>query len=174
MVTHPEPRDITFRFLVAPNSVVGSTLQQLDIGSDPTEKWSQSPTSQVADAWTRMYRETFEVEPRGRIIWLYLYIKYRIYARTNTADVDERIRGRNKDGDWGNISDELSTVNLSAAGPTLIRRTRGYVSPRPLSLDQQLNRQPFEIEIEARTNETDSLTLEVSSESYVRVVYEEE
>lgn len=164
MVT-PEPRDITFRFLVA-------DPQNLAIDSDPTEVWSTSPILQVVNTWTEMFHQLFQIEPPGKILWIYFYIKYRVRATTATADVDERIRARNLNGTYQNISDELATVNIGTVN--IERITSGYVNPRTGGAGAaNLDYLPFEIAIEMRTNEVDTGRLEVSSESYVRVVYEE-
>lgn len=165
MVSTPEPRDVTMRLLVA-------DPQNLAIGDDPTEVWGTSPTVQVADEWTEMFHQEINLEPRGRILWVYFYLKYRVMATTGTADVDERIRARNLRGIYQNISDELATANIGAAWVT--RATSGYVNPRTGgSGASNLDRVPFELQIQMRTNEVNTGRLEVSSLSFVRVVYQE-
>ena len=164
MVT-PEPRDVTFRFLVA-------DPQNLAIDSDPTEVWSTSPVLQPANTWTEMFSQLFQIEPPGKILWVYFYIKYRIYATTATADVDERIRARNMGATYQNISDELATANIDVT--PIERITSGHVNPRTGGAgDANFDYLPFEISIDMRTNEVNTGRLEVSSESFVRVVYEE-
>jgi len=160
MVSFPELRDVTLRFFT-------STPQNLAVGEDPTEVWSTSPVTMPADTWTEMFSQLFNIKPPGRIVWIYFYIKYRVRATTATADVDERIRARNRDGTYQNISDELATANINITW--IIRSTSGYVDPR----SPNFNQLPFEIAVDMRSNEVDTGRLEVSSESYVRVVYEE-
>lgn len=166
MVSTPEPRDITFRFLV-------DDTQNLEIGSSPTEVFSTSPTTMAVNEWTEMYNQKFDIEPKGRIIWIYWYIKYRVRATTVTADVDERIRARNLYSTYQNISDELATANIGTAWVTHI--TSGYVNPRRAGEQlSNLDRIPFEVQIQMRSNEANTGRLEVSSESYVRVIYIED
>ena len=165
MVSTPEPRDVTFRFLVA-------NPQNLAIGSSPTEVWSTSPTVQAVNTWTEMFSQIFKIEPGGEIKWVYFEIKWRVRATTATADVDERVRARTEGEAYSLISDELATANIGIAWIT--RTTSGYVNPRFGGAGQpNFHMQPFEVAIEMRTNEVNTGRLEVSSESYVRVVYEE-
>lgn len=173
MVHVSEPKDFTFRFLVKPNSLVGSTLMQLSIGNDPTEQWSGTPTTQPANTWTDMYQESYEHEKIGKLTWLYFYIKYRIYA-TPPAGVTlcQRIRGRDREGFWGNISDEYCDNML---GTTLTKITSGYINPRTFGEFQHgLMAIPFDVQVQIRVNIANAGRLEVSSESYVRAVYEEQ
>lgn len=165
MVSTPEPRDVTFRFLVA-------DPQNLEIGSDPTEVWSTSPTVMTADEWTEMFHELFQIEPPGSILWAYFYIKYRVRATTVTADVDERIRARSMGEVYSLISDELATANIGTDWVTKI--TSDHVSPRFAGQGlERFDSQPFQVQIQMRTNEANTARLEVSSESWVRIVYEE-
>jgi hypothetical protein len=147
----------------------------LALGSDPTEVWTTSPTVMAVNTWTEMFHFIFQPPGLiGKIVWIYIYLKYRVRATTVTADVDERVRARNIRGReyltppaYINISNELATANIGTNWVTRI--TSGYVFPTPQSLDEV----PFELQVQMRTNEVDTGRLEVSSESYIRVVYKE-
>ena len=166
MVVFRQPRDVTFRFFA-------DSLQDLSIGDDPTEVWSTSPTVQDADTWTEMFSQIFDqLGKAGRILAVYFYIKYRVRATSGTADVDERVRARNRNGEYQNISNELATANIGTSDIT--RVTSGWVRPRTQGWGQaNFDHVPFEVQIQMRTNEANTARLQVSSDSYVRVVYEE-
>ena len=147
----------------------------LALGSDPTEVWTTSPVTMAINTWTEMFN--FDFLPPGligEIVWIYIYLKYRVRATTATADVDERVQARNIRGReyltapvYVLISDELATANIDVNWVT--RVTSGYVLPTSRSLDEV----PFELQVQMRTNEVNTGRLEVSSESYIRVVYKE-
>ncbi len=141
----------------------------LEIGTADIENRSTSPTEMDADEWTEMFEYFVNIRPRRGIslIYVYVYLKYRVQATTGTADVEERIQVRTRHGrirgSWLTISDELATPNIGAAW--IERITSGVLLP----IDG-LMYAPFFLKVEMQTNEADTARLEVSSESYVRVV----
>ena len=157
MVTSLKTKDITLR-------PFGGNLA---IGSDPTEVWSTSPVLLAADEWVDMFEWTFEPLERGEILWIYVYIKWRVSAAASaTADVIERIRARNVGDAYQNISDELATANINVNWVT--RTTSGYILPLA-----GLNRVPTDFLVQMQTNELNEGRLEVSSESFIRIVFKE-
>lgn len=149
----------------------------LALGNDPTEVWSTSPIVMAADVWTSMFDFLFELLEKGEILWIYVHLKYRVAATTGTADVIERVRMRNKDADaWEVLSNELATANIGLAWVTRI--TSGYIFPveggeGALNIKRGIFQVPFDFQVQMQTNEVDTARLEVSSLSYIRVVFKE-
>lgn len=147
------------------------------LGVSPTEVWTTSPTVMGAGAWTDMFNFLFFPLERGLILWIYLYLKYRVCATTATADVIERLRMRNRNADtWEVVSDELATANIGVAWVTRI--TSGYILPveggeGAYDIKRGIFQVPFDFAVQMQTNEVNTARLEVSSLSYLRVVYKE-
>lgn len=147
----------------------------LALNHEPTEVWSTSPTEQLVNTWTEMFSFLYKPKERGKILWVEVYLKYRVKATTVTADVDERVRARNQlftDGVYVNISDELATADIGQNWVTRI--TSGFILPITGGAGLgNFDEVPCEFQIQMRTNEADTGRLEVSSESFIRIVYEE-
>lgn len=152
----------------------------LAIDSDPVEVWSTSPIVLPVDTWTDMLTFTFEPGVVGILQELYLYLKWRVRAPVSvTADVDERVQGRNKG--WSalsfvNLSDELATANIGTGWVTRI--TSGWVAPTrnperttAAIINPNFYVVPFDLRVQMRTNEVDEGRLEVSSLSYLRAIF---
>lgn len=143
----------------------------LTIGTSDAETWSTSPVVCPAGSWTNMFNFLFqpwgtaERVDVGSILWVYFYIKYRVYRVVGATNIQERIRARNKSGTWVLISDESVAADPGAT-PGVTKTTSGYLLPVT-----NFDSIPFNMTVEIDPTVNDQGRLEVSSLSYIRAVY---
>lgn len=136
----------------------------LVIDTQNIKTFSTSPAAMAADTWVDMFNFTYQPSSAGKLLYIEFFLEYQVRATTATADTVERIRARNKDSAWVLISNEKTTTDL---GTTFIMRTTsGRVVPAA-----NIDSVPFEVAVQGKTNEADTLRLEVSSNSSIRAVY---